>query len=141
MPKRPRPFHLSLAVALASGLALAAGSPIGSEGYEVIRLPSRPGPGAPIEESVLLDTHDTRVLAITLRRSTELPERAYPWPATLQAFHGTGNVSFDRSGSVQIGPGKLLALAAGKRHAIRPGVHGYLVVVVQMSKSAQPGGA
>lgn len=125
-----------LAVTLVSTLALGdAGLP--STGFREIRLPARPGAGAGLEETVLLDTDATKLVAITLRRGAELSQRSYASSVTIQALQGNGTVTFADGESVKIGPGKMLALTGKKRHSIRPGVYGYLVLLVQHAKTTR----
>lgn len=86
---------------------------------------------------MLLDDAHLKLTAITLRRGTELPERSYPSAVTIQALHGNGTVRFGGDERALIGPARMVALDAGKRHSIRPGVYGYLVLLVQHTKSAR----
>lgn len=127
----------ALAVSLALTLANGTGAQVTDEGYRQIRLPSRPGPGDAIEERVLHDDDHVKLTTITLRRGTELPERAYPAATTIQTLHGSGALRFGDGTRVQIGPGRMLVLDAGKRHSVKPGVYGYLVLLVQHTKSAR----
>lgn len=128
---------LLLSAALTLSLARAGTAGVADEGYQQIRLPNRPGSGDAIEERVLLDDTHIKLVAITLRRGTELPERSYASATTIQALHGNGTVRFTDTRKAQLGPGTMLALAPGKKHSIRPGVYGYVVLLVQHTKSAK----
>lgn len=137
MPRRQRFLRPLLALALLSGLASAAAARLPSSGYQQIRLPNRPGSGPPMEEAVLFETDDTKLVTVTLRRGTELPERSYGSPVTMQALHGNGTVNFEGGATSAVGPGRMLAIASGKRHSVKPGVYGYLVLLVQQTKTAR----
>lgn len=128
---------LLLSLALTSSFAPATPAGLADEGYEQIRLPSRPGSGDAMEERVLLDDPRIKLMTITLRRGTELPERSYSSATTIQALHGNGTIRFADARKAQLGPGSMLALAPGKKHSIRPGVYGYLVLLIQHTKSAK----
>jgi hypothetical protein len=126
-----------LAACLVLSLAPATTARVTGDGFRSVRLPSRPGAGEPVEERVLLDDAHMKLVAITLRRGAELPERVYPAATTIQALHGSGRVRFSDDEGAAIGPGRMLALDAGKRHSVRPGTYGYLVLLIQHTKSAR----
>lgn len=97
-------FTLSFAPATTAGVA--------DDGYQQIRLPSRPGSG--VEERVLLDDAHVELATITLRRGTELRELSYSSATTIQALHGNATVRFSDARKAQVGPGSKLALAGGQ---------------------------
>ncbi|MBK7585931.1 MAG: hypothetical protein IPI67_37810 [Myxococcales bacterium] len=119
---------------LISGLAGTSEAQVPGGGYQQVRLPSRPGAGDPVEETLLLETPYTKVATITLRRGAELPERSYASPVTIQALHGSGTLKLASGEVLRIGPRTMLSFASRTRHAVRPGMNGYLTLLVQHTK-------
>ena len=79
--------------------------------------PTAEGPGK--EVAVLAELPAVKIVSITLRARTVLPEHAAPVPVTIEVVHGAA-VLTAMGASVPLSPGALVVLDAGTPHAVTP---------------------
>jgi quercetin dioxygenase-like cupin family protein len=65
----------------------------------------------------LIKADGLRVVLVTMRAGISLHEHTAPGPITIHALRGRFGVTFDGQ-EREIGPGDLVSLAAGVRHAV-----------------------
>ena len=109
--------HLAMTLVLGafSAAALAASPP----GLHPVTVPAPLSEGAPKEVVVLADLPAVKIVAITLRAGTALPEHAAPVPVTIQAAYGTATLTI-AGVSTPLTPGAFVVLDANTPHAVTP---------------------
>ena len=103
---------MSLVLALASAAAAAPG-------LHPVRISAPAATGEPKEVVVLADLEAVKIVAITLRAGTPLPEHQAPVPVTIEAAFGRATLSV---GGVptELAPGSFVVLDANTPHAVAP---------------------
>jgi len=96
----------------------------------VVELPATAGAGQPREVHVLVDEPALKVVTITLRQGTVLPEHNSSVPVTIQALQGAGTVTAG-SEQLRIDPAHAVVLAPKVPHAVTPDQGTDLVLLVQ----------
>lgn len=129
----PPPAPPSSPSAPAASAALPAG-------VHTAELPGVPGAGAPKEVKAVLDTPHVKIVAITLRKGTLLPQHTAALPVTLVAAQGSGHVIFADGSKQRLDATHMVALAPTVPHAVQPDPGADLVVLVSHLKGpAGPG--
>lgn len=100
-----------------------------------VALPVPPVAGAPKETKELLDTPFVKLVSITLRGGTVLPDHAAPVAVTLQALTGSAVVKYGEK-QEKIGPGQLVLLGPNTVHSVVPDGKGDVVILVHFLKMA-----
>jgi len=77
----------------------------------------------------LIKTDGLRVILVTMRTGISLHEHSAQGPITIHALQGRFNVTFDDQDRV-IGPGDLLSLASGVRHAVNALADGAFLLTI-----------
>ena len=88
----------------------------------------------------LVKTDHLRVVLVTLRAGAALHEHTAPGPITIQTLRGRMSATYDGQ-ERELGPGQLLALAAGVRHAVRAIEAGAFLLTIGWSAGDRPGPA
>lgn len=118
-----------LAAVLATGAAFAS-TPAGLHPVTVQR-PAADGP--PKEVEVVADLPAVRIVAITLRQGTTLPEHTAPLPVTIEAAHGTATLTVGGE-TTPLEPGSFVVLDANVTHAVTPTDDAPVTVLVHHHK-------
>lgn len=105
-----------LAGVLAAGAAAAASLPAGLHPVAVAP-PS--AEGKPKEVAVIADLPTVKIVAITLRAGTALPEHSAPVPVTIQAAHGAATLTV-AGATTPLAQGAFVVLDANTPHAVSP---------------------
>ncbi len=118
-----------LAAGLALGLSFTLAAPAAACPTHSVPLPAAGTKGPPLEVRVLLDTPFTKLVSITLRDGTKLPEHTAPHAVTIQALRGRGVVV---SGATRdpLGPDAMVLLGPGTAHEVTPAGKDELVLLV-----------
>lgn len=117
-------------LSLLAGL-LAAGAASGAppDGLHALSVAAPSADGAPKEVAVLADLPAVKIVAITLRAGTPLPQHSAPVPVTLEAAYGTATVTVGGQ-TTPLGGGAVVVLDAHVPHAVTPtGADPVLVLV------------
>lgn len=77
----------------------------------------------------LIKTEGLRVVLVTMRAGITLHEHTAPGPITIHALHGQFRVRFDGQ-ERELGPGELLSLASGVRHAVETLADGAFLLTI-----------
>jgi quercetin dioxygenase-like cupin family protein len=86
---------------------------------QIVTTPDPMSPGPDREVKALAETEGLKLVAITLRRGTELPDHVAPGPITIQVT--AGRVTLLAGGEVHdLAPGQVAMVAAGVHHTLRP---------------------
>jgi quercetin dioxygenase-like cupin family protein len=109
-----------LAIPLLAGV-LAAGSAAAAPpaGVHPITVAAPSATGAPKEVSVIADLPAVKIVAITLRGGTTLPEHTAPVPVTIQAAHGAATLTV-AGATTPLAQGAFVVLDANTPHAVTP---------------------
>lgn len=130
----------SLIAALMGAAALFAGGAALACPTHIVPLPDTAGDGPAKEHQVVLDTPFVKLVTITLRKGTALPEHAAPVPVTIQALSGNGTVITDGKPE-KISPTSMILVAPGAKHEVKPEGQGDLVLLVHYLKMKGGGDA
>lgn len=138
-----RPLHPGEAVPrftvpLLAGV-LAAGSAVAAppSGLHPVEVAPPAAEGAPKEVTVLADLPAVKIVAITLRAGTPLPEHTAPVPVTLQAAYGAAVLSV-AGATTPLAQGSFVVLDAGTPHAVIPVDGSPVTVLVHHHKAGAP---
>lgn len=109
-----------LAIPLLAGV-LAAGSAAASPpaGLHPITVAPPSAEGTPKEVAVIADLPAVKIVAITLRAGTTLPEHTAPVPVTIQAAHGAATLTV-AGATTPLAQGAFVVLDANTPHAVTP---------------------
>lgn len=109
-----------LAIPLLAGV-LAAGSAAASPpaGLHPITVAPPSAEGAPKEVAVIADLPAVKIVAITLRAGTTLPEHTAPVPVTIQAAHGAATLTV-AGATTPLAQGAFVVLDANTPHTVTP---------------------
>lgn len=123
-----------LAVPLLAGV-LAAGTAAASPpaGLHPITVAPPTAEGAPKEVAVIADLPEVKIVAITLRGGTTLPEHMAPVPVTIEAAHGVATLTV-AGASTSLAPGAFVVLDANTPHAVTPADSAPVTVLVHHHK-------
>lgn len=77
----------------------------------------------------LIKTDGLRVVLVTMRAGISLHEHTAPGPITIHALHGRFEVTFDEDVR-ELGPGDIVALATGVRHAVNTLADGAFLLTI-----------
>ena len=77
----------------------------------------------------LIKTDGLRVVLVTMRAGISLHEHTAPGPITIHALHGRFEVGFDDDVR-EVGPGDIVALATGVRHAVKTLADGAFLLTI-----------
>jgi quercetin dioxygenase-like cupin family protein len=114
----------------AARAAVAGATPaLGGPAARVVELPAAPGLGNPREVQVLVDEPALKLVAITLRDGTVLPEHEAPVPVTILALSGGGHVTAGAE-RFRLDPEHAVVLAPSVPHAVEPDAGTDLVLLV-----------
>lgn len=122
--------HLAIPLVLGALDAAAAEPPTGLHPVSVAA-PAIDGPGK--EVAVVADLPFVKIVAITLRAGTALPEHTAPVPVTIQAAHGTATLTV-AGVSTPLAAGAFVLLDPSTPHAVKPSGSGPVVVLVHHHK-------
>lgn len=75
--------------------------------------------GEPSEVATLLDEPGLKLMTVTLRNGTDLPEHKTPYPVTIQAIRGSGTVIADGE-RLALPTNGVVVLAPGVPHSVEP---------------------
>lgn len=123
------------ALALASGgCATQAGAmhptlETGGASVRALELPALAGPGQAREVRVLIDEAAVKLVTITLRQGTVLPEHQAAGPVTIQALQGAGTVTAGAE-RVRLDAAHAVFLAPDVAHSVEPDAGTDLVLLV-----------
>ena len=123
------------AAAAAIDAASAAPAPPPAEaaaGLHTVTFPAPPNLGPDMEHHVVLDIPGLKIVAITLRSATPLPEHRAPTQITLQAIHGTARVIVAGI-TTTLSEGRFVVLDANVPHTVQP-EHGMVTLLVHNHK-------
>jgi len=84
----------------------------------------------------LIKTEGLRVVLVTMRAGITLHEHTAPGPLTIHALHGRFHVTFENQ-ERELGPGDLLSLAAGVRHAVETLAEGAFLLTIGRGPGAR----
>jgi quercetin dioxygenase-like cupin family protein len=104
-----------LASSLTAGTALA--TPPARVHPVTVSAPAADGP--PKEVAVLADLAAVKIVAITLREGTTLPDHTAAVPVTIEATHGTASLTVGDT-TTALKPGSFVVLDAHTTHAVTP---------------------
>lgn len=123
-----------VAIPLLAG-ALAAGTAIASPpaGLHPVTVPAPDAEGPPKEVAVIADLPAVKIVAITLRQGTTLPEHTAPVPVTIEAAHGTASLTVGGQ-TTPLAPGSFVVLDARTTHAVAPTYDAPVTVLVHHHK-------
>jgi quercetin dioxygenase-like cupin family protein len=109
-----------LVVPLLAGL-LAASTASASQpaGLHPITVAAPSADGAPKEVAVLADLPTVKIVAITLRAGTTLPEHTAPVPVTIEVVHGSATLTVAGT-TTPLAQGSFVVLDANTPHAVTP---------------------
>jgi len=77
----------------------------------------------------LIKTDGLRVVLVTMRAGISLHEHTAPGPITIHALQGRFEVNFDED-MRELGPGDIVALATGVRHAVKTLADGAFLLTI-----------
>lgn len=100
-------------------LALPTASASPPAGVLAVTVPAPAAEGAAKEVAVLADLPAVKIVAITLRAGTALPDHSASAPVTIEAAHGSATVTV-AGVATAISPGTLVVLDANTVHAVTP---------------------
>ncbi len=104
-----------------------------------VPLPTELGKGEPGKKvEVLLDTPFVKLVSITLRGGTTLPDHAVGQAITLQALVGNGTVTVGEE-KTELSEGQMMLVAPGAKHSVTPTGSGDLVVLLHFLPSPGAG--
>ena len=83
----------------------------------------------------LIKVDGLRVVLVTMRAGISLHEHVAPGPITIHALRGWFNVTFENQ-ERELGPGDLLSLAPGVRHAVETLAEGAFLLTIGWGTSA-----
>lgn len=106
-----------MTLALLSLLTAAQAAPPAGLHPVQVAIPTAEGPGK--EVAVLADLPAVKIVAITLRAGTVLPDHAAPVPVTIQAAHGAATLTVSGV-ATPLAPGAFAVLDANTVHAVAP---------------------
>lgn len=86
----------------------------------------------------LIKTDGLRVVLVTMKTGVALHEHVAPGPITIHVLRGRFAVTFDES-SQDLGPGELVSLASGVRHAVTTQEEGAFLLTIGSAPSGQTG--
>ena len=84
----------------------------------------------------LIKTDGLRVVLVTMRAGISLHEHTAPGPITIHAVHGRFEVTFDKEVR-ELGPGDIVALATGVRHAVHTLADGAFLLTIGWGPGAR----
>ena len=84
----------------------------------------------------LIKADGLRVVLVTMRAGVSLHEHVAPGPITIQALRGRFTVTFAEQ-TRDLGPGDLLSLAGGVRHAVATVADGAFLLTIGWGPGAQ----
>jgi len=108
-----------LAIPLLAGVLAAGSAAAAPPGVHPITVAAPSAEGAPKEVTVIADLPAVKIVAITLRAGTTLPEHAAPVPVTIQAAHGAATLTV-AGATTPLAPGAFVVLDANTPHAVTP---------------------
>ena len=108
-------------------------------GEEIERFPPEDDASGRRAET-LVKTDHLRVVLVTLRAGAALHEHTAPGPITIRTLRGWMAATYDGQERA-IGPGQVLALAAGVRHAVRAIEAGAFLLTIGWSPEKRTGPA
>lgn len=77
----------------------------------------------------LIKADGLRVVLVTMRSGISLHEHTAPGPLTIHALNGRFSVTFENQDR-ELGPGDLLSLASGVRHAVKTLADGAFLLTI-----------
>ncbi|MEQ1568285.1 MAG: cupin domain-containing protein [Myxococcota bacterium] len=104
---------------------------------QIVTSPDPASAGPDREAKALAEVDGLKLVAITLRRGTELADHVAPGPISVQVAAGRATLLAGGE-TYELGPGEVALLAAGVHHAVRP--IGTAPVVVLLNRCSTPGG-
>ena len=110
------PGCLALLASLYMGCAAPAAAPISSI---PLSLPAATQSGPDLEVKVVLDAPHLKIVSITLRRGTALPEHTAPVPVIIQAASGAGTAVLGDQ-RLPLDSAHAVSLAPDAPHAVEP---------------------
>lgn len=122
---------------LASLLSAEAALAAAPAGLHPITVAAPAAEGAPKEVAVLADLPAVKIVAITLRAGTPLPEHSAPVPVTLEAAFGSATLQVGDTRTL-LAPGSFVVLDANTPHAVTPVGAAPVVVLVHHHKVGAP---
>lgn len=102
---------------------------LGGAAQRTVELPGRPGPGAPKEVRVLIDSPAVKLATIVLRAGTVLPTHHAQVPVTITALEG-GGVVVAGGERLRVDSTHAVALEANVAHSVEPDANSDLVLLV-----------
>ncbi len=84
----------------------------------------------------LIKADGLRVVLVTMRSGISLHEHTAPGPLTIHALHGRFSVTFENQDR-ELGPGDLLSLAPGVRHAVKTLADGAFLLTIGWGASTR----
>jgi quercetin dioxygenase-like cupin family protein len=127
-----------LAGALGAVSAFAGATPPAPPaGLHPVVVPAPSAEGAAKEVAVVADLPGLKIVAITLRAGTALPEHSAGVPVTIQAAHGSATITVGGA-AVPLGPGAFVVLDANTPHAVAPVGTAPVTVLVHHHKGVTP---
>ena len=86
----------------------------------------------------LIKTDGLRVVLVTMRTGITLHEHTAPGPITIHAMRGRFLVTFENQ-ERELGPGELISLASGARHAVHTIEEGAFLLTIGWGPTAGKG--
>lgn len=108
-----------LVVPLLAGALATAAAAAPPPGVHPVTVPAPAAEGSAKEVAVVADLPAVKIVAITLRAGTPLPEHTAPVPVTIQAAHGAATLTSGGT-TTPLAPGRFVVLDANVPHAVTP---------------------